>query len=153
MDLLNNRNLVWDHYLGDESCDDTSFNWPIDYQGTVLDVRDDGHLDVLYRWAPNAYCHFHRHTAPTTSLVLEGELHVTEVIDGEPGETRVRKRGDWAHRPETEDHMERGGPDGALVLFSIYAPDGILSQRLDKQGNVLVSVTMEMLKARQAALV
>ena len=153
MDLLKTEAHVWERYLGDPERDDTSFNWPIDYSGTVLDIREDGHVDVLYRWEPNSYCHFHRHTAPTTSLVLEGELHVTEVVNGEPGETRVRRTGDWAHRPETEDHMESGGPEGALVLFSIYAPEGVLSQRLDRQGNVMVSVTTEMLKARQAALV
>lgn len=153
MDLLNAKDHVWDRFEGDPERDDPSFNWPIDYSGTVLDIRDDGHVDVLYRWEPNSYCHFHRHTAPTTSLVLEGELHVTEVIDGELGETRVRRAGDWSHRPETEDHMEKGGPDGALVILSIYAPDRVLSQRLDRQGNVMVSVTTEMLQARRGALV
>lgn len=153
MNLLDTKDLVWDRFVGDPERNDTSFNWPIDYSGAVLDIRDDGHVDVLYRWEPNSFCHFHRHTAPTTSLVLEGELHVTEVVDGEPVETRVRQAGDWSHRHETEDHMEMGGPEGALVMFSIYAPDGILSQRLDRNGEVMVSVSTEMLKARHAALV
>ena len=35
--------------------------------------------------------------------------------------------------------MEKAGPEGALVLFNIYAPegDGILAESLSKSGEVL----------------
>ena len=153
MNLINNPHLKWERYTGNPKIADHSFNWPIDYSGTILDIRDDGHVEVLYRWAPNSYCHFHRHTAQTTSLVLAGELHVTDVVDGKLQPTCVRKTGDWSHRPETEDHMEMGGPDGALVLFHIYAPDGILSQQIDRQGDVLNTITTDDLRHKMAALV
>lgn len=153
MQLYDNQQIIWERYKGNPDIADRSFNWPIDYSGAVLDIRDDGHVEVLYRWAPNSYCHFHRHTAPTSSLVLEGELHVTDVVDGELQETRIRKTGDWSHRSETEDHMEMGGPDGALVLFQIFAPDGILSQQIDQTGTVLRTVTTDDLRRKIATLV
>ena len=33
--------------------------------------------------------------------------------------------------------MEKGGPEGAIVLFSLYTQDGNLAESLDKQGNVI----------------
>ena len=57
MNLLNNKNLKWKHYK-----DDKNFDFPIDYSDAVLDARDDGRLEILVKWAPNSFCHFHRHT-------------------------------------------------------------------------------------------
>ena len=37
--------------------------------------------------------------------------------------------------PEGDIHMERGGPEGATVIFNLYAPDGRLTDMLDEQGN------------------
>ncbi|WP_299194415.1 hypothetical protein [uncultured Erythrobacter sp.] len=153
MELLANSQLRWERYTGNPEQQDRSFNWPIDYSGAILDIRDDGHVEVLYRWAPNSYCHFHRHTAPTSSIVLEGELHVTDVIDGELQEVRVRKVGDWSHSPHTEDHMEKGGPEGALVLFQIHSVDGVLSQRIDRKGNVRNTITIDDLRRKAGAVV
>ena len=41
--------------------------------------------------------------------------------------------------------MEQGGPEGALVLFNIYAPegDGSLAESLAKDGKVLSVSTMK----------
>ena len=93
----------------------------------------------MYRWAPNSYCHFHRHTAETTSLVLAGELHVETIELGadEAVETKIRYAGDYAHKEPGDVHMERGGPEGALVLFSLKAADDSLAQSLDKDGSVI----------------
>ena len=62
---------------------------------------------------------FPPHTAEISSVVLEGELHVTD-IDNETGKelgTRVRVAGDFVHKEPGDVHMEQGGPAGALVLF------------------------------------
>ena len=94
--------------------------------------------------------HFHRHSADTTSLVLEGELHVIDV-DPETGaelSSRIRKVGDYAHKGPGDVHMERGGPEGALVLFSLYAPDGLLAETLTKDGSVLSQSTTEPILAK-----
>lgn len=147
MDLLNNDDLVWDHFSGGEQ-----FGSPIDYWGATLSIRDDGHVDVLYRWEPNACCHFHRHIAPLSSIVLEGELHVIDFENGKEVARRVRKAGDYSQKDVVEDHLEVGGPQGALVMFSIYAPDGKLTQQLSEFGDILRTVTAADLRGRQAAL-
>ena len=47
--------------------------------------------------------------------------------------------------------MERGGPKGALVLFSLYAPDGLLAETLTKDGSVLSQSTTEPILAKITA--
>ena len=71
-------------------------------------------------------------------MVLEGELHVTD-IDIETGEelgTRVGVAGDFVHKEPGDVHMEQGGSAGALVLLSLYAPDreGKLVESLNLDG-------------------
>ena len=114
MNLFDNDSLKWRRFVGDDN-----FDYPIDYEAALLSIRDDGHVDLLYRWAPNSYCHFHRHTAETTSTVLSGELHVVTIDPdtGEELETKIRKAGDYAHKEPGDVHMERGGPEGALAGF------------------------------------
>ena len=74
MNLFQTDDLKWKHFTGSDK-----FDYPIDYAAALLSARDDGHVDLLYRWAPNAYCHFHRHTGYITSTVLSGELHVIDI--------------------------------------------------------------------------
>ena len=142
MNLLNNENLKWRRYTEEDA-----FDYPIDYSDAVLDVREDGRLEILVKWEPNCYCHFHRHTAETSSLVLEGELLVTD-IDIETGKDigqRVRGAGDFVHKQPGDVHMEQGGANGALVLFNIYAPseDGKLVESLEEDGSVISTSTIE----------
>jgi hypothetical protein len=140
MNLFDTENIKWRRFTGGDE-----FDYPIDYSAALLNIREDGHVDMLYRWAPNSYCHFHRHTAETTSTILEGELHVIDV-DPETGEelnTRIRKAGDFAHKASGDVHMERGGPEGAMVMFNLYAPDGVLAESLDRDGTVLATSRVE----------
>ena len=134
MDLFDDSKVQWTRYLGDER-----FDYPIDYSGAVLSCREGGHIDLLYRWAPNSYCHFHRHVAEPTSTVLSGELHVIDFVRGEAGTKRVRKAGDYAYKEPGDIHMEHGGPNGALVLFNLYAPDGHLAELLGPNLEVMRS--------------
>ena len=140
MNLFENESLKWKRFTGDGN-----FDYPIDYSAAFIDARKDGHVTLLYKWAPNSYCHFHRHTAETTSVVLEGELHVIDVDPktGEETGTRVRQAGDYSHKGAGDVHMERGGPNGALVLFRIYAPEGTLAEALARDGTVISTSTME----------
>lgn len=146
MNLFADENLKWRRFIGDES-----FDYNIDYEAALLKICDDGRVDILYRWAPNSYCHFHRHTAETTSLVLAGELHVeTIAVDtGETVETKIRHAGDYAHKEPGDVHMERGGPDGALVLFSLKAMDDSLAQSLTKDGAVIADSLFSDILKRQ----
>lgn len=146
MNLFEDQDLRWKHFTGGDH-----FDYPIDYWAALLRANEDGHVDLLYRWEPNAYCHFHRHTAATSSVVLAGELQVIDIDlhSGKETNTRVRQVGDYAHKLPGDVHMERGGPDGAVVLFNLFAPDGLLAESLAKDGTVIGTSTLDqILKGR-----
>lgn len=130
--------MEWQRILGTPR-----FEYPIDYWVAILVVQPElGRIDFLSRWEPNAYCHFHRHLGETTTYVLEGEQHVVETT---PTETihKVRKPGFFSRSSGGDVHMEYGGPDGAVVLFSCQAADGgKLFDVLDAKGEVLVTATI-----------
>ena len=65
MQLFDDNAIEWMHLLGDET-----FDYPIDYWAAVLNARPDGHIDMLFKWESNSYCHFHRHLVATTTTVL-----------------------------------------------------------------------------------
>ena len=138
MDLKSNDDLNWIHFTGSEK-----FDYPIDYWGAVLNISDDGHLDLIYRWAPNKYCHFHRHTAEISSTVLAGELHVFDYVDGKEVGQKIRRPFDFVRKDPGDVHMERGGPEGALVLFHLKSPDGKLSELLANDGTVIKAITID----------
>jgi len=127
--LLQQENLTWAHYS-----EDADYPFPVSYCGTILDIDDAGHISVLYRWDPECFCHFHRHLCATTSLVLEGELHVKTFENGELVDTTIRRVGDYAKKPPGDVHMEQGGPDGQLT------------EQLDKDGNTLRTLTTDQLR-------
>lgn len=141
MNLLDTQSLNWVHYTGGDK-----YDYPISYWGALINARDDGHIDLLFRWDPGKYCHFHTHFGETTSTVLAGELHVTDFEDGKETCTKIRRAGDYAHKGPGDVHMEKGGPEGALVLFSIYSKDGRLAQRLNSDGTAGVTTTIDDMK-------
>ena len=49
------------------------------------------------------------------------------------------------HKEPGDIHMEKGGPEGALVLFTIYSPEGegSLAESLSKDGEVLSTSTIK----------
>ncbi len=120
------------------------FDYPIDYWVAVLGVQPEtGQIDFLSKWEPNAYCHYHRHLGPTTVLVLEGEHHVIEKTATETVH-KVRTPGFFARNPGGDVHMEFGGPQGAVVFFSVQAVEGgKLFEVMDKDGKVLVTATID----------
>ena len=77
------------------------------------------------------------------STVLKGSLEVLTYEDGEEVSSSLREAGSYSHMPEGDVHMERGGPEGALVLFNLHAPDGRLTEMLDEAGNTLKTLTIE----------
>ena len=97
----------------------------------------------LIPWEPGKYCHFHRHLCEVRSTVLQGSLEVVTFEDGVEVSKVTRQVGSYSHMPEGDVHMERGGPEGATVLFNLYAPDGRLTEMLDEQGNTLKTLTIE----------
>ena len=148
MNIFEDQDLRWKRFTGNER-----FDYHIDYSAALLRANEDGHVDLLYRWEPNAYCHFHRHTAVTTSTVLSGELHVID-IDPSTGKElgrKIRYTGDYASKNPGDVHMECGGPEGALVLFNLYSPNGILAETLASDGKVIsVSTLDQILKGKSS---
>lgn len=128
----------WIHYDGSPQ-----FDYPIDYSIAIVDADvASGRIDFLGRWAPNAYCHYHRHLGTTLAAVIDGEQHIIETHDRETI-TKVRTVGFVGQVPDGETHMEHAGADGMTMLFSVHCPDGRLFEVLDKNGEVLVTATIE----------
>ena len=77
--------------------------------------------------------------------MLEGELHVIDIdlASGEETGTKIRNAGDYAHKEPGDVHMEKAGPNGALVLFNLYAPQGVLAESLDMDGAVIRQATID----------
>jgi hypothetical protein len=108
--------------------------------------RDAGTIDLLIRFdAEGGHCQAHRHVTTTSVLVLSGAQHLDEL---HPDGTRVRTAG--AHHLTAGDahpHLERGGPDGAVLFFSHHTDDGRLYEIVDLEGNVVHTVTIDSLIA------
>ena len=133
-----------------QAIDDPTQDYPCKYEMAILGSdAETGRLDLIVRWPPNSYCHFHRHVADTAIMVLEGEQHVVEVHDdGSHGEHKVRPAGTYVMSPGGEAHMEYGGPEGATVFFSLYAGQGPCFETLDKDMNVLEASTVAEMAAQ-----
>ena len=77
--------------------------------------------------------------------MLAGELHVMD-IDLETGketQSKIRRPGDYACKPPGDVHMEKGGPEGALVLFNLFTKDGSLAETLSDEGRMLSESTID----------
>ena len=109
-----------------------------------------GTLDMVVRWAGDGgHCPIHRHTATTTVLVLEGEQHLWDLHpDGDRGEHRVRRAGDYALTVgDALPHLERGGEEGGIAFFGNHSSNGLLYEVLDEDLKLLANITMEVLIA------
>ena len=123
--------------------EDPRFDYPISYSIAILGASpESGTVDFLGRWAPNCYCHFHRHVGDTTSLIIEGEHHTVETLNGESVH-KVRIAGDYSQKPGGDVHREYAGPEGSLVFFSMKAVDGKLFEVLGDEEKVLAAGTYE----------
>ena len=128
----------WTHFGGS-----TRFDYHIDYEIAVLAAQEElGTIDLLVKWAPNAYCHFHRHVAATTTLVLQGEQHIDETAANGVTTHKICRAGDYARSAGGDVHMERAGPEGLLVFFGMQTADGRLFETLDKDHNILSTATI-----------
>lgn len=117
-----------------------SFDYPIDYWMRILGHNvESGRIDFLTRWAPNSYCHYHRHLGETTSVVIEGEHHLHSES---PTEThiKVRRPGSVSRAPAGDFHMEKGGPEGSLLFFSMECKDTYAFEILDVDGKAIAAL-------------
>lgn len=131
--------LEWIQYDGSPA-----FDYPIDYRVAVLGYDEAiGRMDLVVQWAPDSYCHFHRHMAATSTLVLEGEHHVIDVDEnGVEGDVDVRPAGTYRISSGGDLHMERGGPEGCTVLFAMQHDEGRMFDVVDRDLNLLAATTI-----------
>lgn len=118
-------NLSWIHNQGGPE-----FDYHIDYWLAFLGADlESGSIDFLTKWAPNAYCHYHRHLGDTTTLVLQGEHHTIDMNDPER-DHKIRLPGSYSKKPAGDLHMEYAGPEGAIVYFSMKEVEGKIFESL-----------------------
>lgn len=130
--------VEWVHLTGSPQ-----FDYPIDYYFAVVHAdRATGRLDLLTKWEPNAYCHFHRHVCKTVALVIDGEQHVIETRPHEEVH-KIRQPGFTGLTPDNETHMERAGPNGCTMLFAMQSDDGRMFEVLDREGKLLATATFD----------
>ncbi len=135
---LGSNQLNWQHLKGNPH-----FDYPIDYLVAVTRAdRASGQLEFVAKWAPNAYCHYHRHLGQSSSWVIEGEHHIIETTDTQILH-KTRKPGFRGQSPAGDIHMEYGGAQGSTVLFLCEAVDGNLFDIVAKDGTVLATATLD----------
>lgn len=141
--MLNTDAYAWRELTGDPASP-----YLIHHDLCVLGYdRDAGTIDLLIRFgADGGHCQAHRHVTTTSVLVLDGEQHLDEL---RPDGTRFHKvRTAGTHHLTTGDafpHLERGGPDGAVLFFSHHTDDGRLYEIVDIDGTVVHTVTLDSL--------
>lgn len=110
-----------------------------------------GTLDMLVRWgADGGHCNLHRHMATTSVFVIEGEQHLWDIdTNGKKADKpRIRRAGDYGLSVGAEaPHLEHGGPQGGIALFSTHSNDGVLYEILDDDLNLIIPITIELLVA------
>jgi len=145
-DRFDTSRLEWQ-----EIKEDPELSYKLHYDYSILGVdREAGIADFVLRFAGDGgHCQRHRHLASTAVLVLEGEQHLFDLHADGSTSHRVRSAGEYARHSGPEDlgHMERGGPDGALIFYGCHAPDGRLFEFLDDDLKVIMEVTIEDLVA------
>ncbi len=106
-----------------------------------------GTIDLLIRFdAEGGHCNAHRHIATTTVFVLRGEQHLTDLRSDGSRPTKSRLAGEYhLSTGDPHPHLERGGPEGAVVFFSHHTSDGRLYEIVDDSGNLVHTVTIESL--------
>ena len=69
MNLLNNPEIRWKNYNEGEK-----FGYPINYSDSILSATEDGRLEILVKWEPNCFCHFHKQRVIHYALFVQIRL-------------------------------------------------------------------------------
>jgi myosin-crossreactive antigen len=104
--------------------------------------------DAAVRFAPDKNVASHCHVSQTNMLILSGEL----VIYEDDGSERDRRTAGKYYRGKRNDtHKEGGGPDGAIVLYSVRGHGDIkIIEILDEKGSPIGALTFDDLVKIQA---
>jgi hypothetical protein len=120
--------------------DDSNIQWyPFgDFDGLVFAVlgldEERGVYDLIVKFEADSRIFFHRHLALTNTLVIQGDHRIYEFGETQPRE--IRPVGTFTSSPPGDAHQEGGGPEGAVVVYSIRADSDAMFEVLDDQGEV-----------------
>ena len=127
--------------------DDSNISWRrfAGYEGlyySLLGVNEKRQkVDLYFRLTPGARCPSHRHVGPTDTLVVEGEHRTWDLRDGTWHLDQIRPTGFFAGNEGDHLHSEQGGAEGAIVLLSMQAVDGVIWETFDDRQQ-LVATTL-----------
>jgi len=109
----------------------------------ILNVDVPSHsTDFLVKFEPGSRCLYHRHVAPTTSLVLEGTLHVLEQTPNGVVE-KIKPAGTFSSGAENEIHIEGAEKDGAVIFFSLRGTDDHIYDLLNTDLTLRKAITVQ----------
>ncbi|MEM7543192.1 MAG: regulator [Pseudomonadota bacterium] len=104
--------------------------------------------DLLVKFEPSEKVAIHNHLAKTNMLIIQGELRMYHT-NGDIKE--IRKPGEYFEGRTDDCHSEGGGPDGAVVYYSIRGHgEEDLVELMDDEQNVVARVGMPELRAMWA---
>jgi quercetin dioxygenase-like cupin family protein len=109
----------------------------------VLNVdRDNGIVDVVFKFAAGEQVVLHRHVALNHLFVIQGEHRLYEP-NGELKETRPTGR--YTVSPASDEpHLEGGGAEqDVIILFSIRGTTGVMYEVLDDDQNIVATLGMD----------
>ena len=110
MSRLQSNRLDWQHLTGSPQ-----FDYPIDYSVAVTSFDQAADvIEFIAKWAPNSYCHYHRHLRRTATRVLQGGHHIIETTELQILH-KTRRSGFQGQTPAGELILEYGGPDGTTT--------------------------------------
>jgi len=110
----------------------------------ILNVNIPAHsTDFLVKFEPGSRCLYHRHVAPTTSLVLEGALHVLEQMPDGKEVRKIKPAGTFSSGAENEIHIEGAEGDGAIVYFSLRGTDDHIYDLLNTDLTLRKAITTQ----------
>ena len=109
----------------------------------VLSVdRSTDVVDMLMKFDPNAKCVPHRHVGPTRTLVIEGE-HILFEPEDPTAATSRKIAGQLGTNDGDERHIEGGGPNGAVILLTMTAVDGVVYEIFDDSLTLDRTITLD----------
>ena len=109
----------------------------------LLDVNVGARTaDMIVKFDPGARCMYHRHVAPCTSLVLEGELHIIDQTSAGEKLRVVKPAGTFTSGVEDDLHVEGGGESGVIVYFSMRGSSDRIYDLLDANLNLKRAITI-----------
>ena len=107
----------------------------------LLEVDEERQIvDLIVRFEANEKIAVHNHIAQTNMFIIQGELNMYN-DDGSVKETRPAGR---YYRGKRDDcHSEGGGPDGAVVFYSVRGHGGPnLFDIMDDDNNIEATIGM-----------